>query len=48
MEVRDQLEDSDANNQGDLDFALLQMRAKVLSRIDEALARVDAGRYGGP
>ena len=45
-EARDQLEDSDANNQGDIDFALLQMRTKSVSRIDEALARLDAGRYG--
>ena len=46
QEVRDQLDDSDANNQGDIDFALLQMRAKTVSRIDEALVRLDAGRYG--
>jgi DnaK suppressor protein len=46
LEVRDQLDDSDANNQGDIDLALLQMRAKIVSRIDEALARLDAGHYG--
>lgn len=45
-EVRDQLDDSDSNNQGDIDLALLQMQATIVSRIDEALARLDAGRYG--
>jgi DnaK suppressor protein len=45
-EVRDDLEVSDADIQGDLDMALLQMSAETLLRIDEALVRLDAGEYG--
>ena len=45
-EVGDELEQSDADIQGELDFALLQMRAETLTRIDEALARIDGGQYG--
>lgn len=42
----DDLEHSDASIQGDIAFALLQMRADTLKRIDEALVRLDAGEYG--
>jgi DnaK suppressor protein len=45
-EGRDDVEASDDDNQGDLELALLQMRAEVVERIDEALGRLDAGRYG--
>ncbi len=45
-EVRDDLEHSDADIQGDIELALLQMRAETLIRIDEALVRLDAGEYG--
>jgi DnaK suppressor protein len=45
-EVRDDVEVSDADIQGDLDMALLQMSAETLLRIDEALVRLDAGEYG--
>jgi DnaK suppressor protein len=45
-EVRDVLEHSDADSRGDIEFALLQMRAETLARIDEALVRLDAGKYG--
>jgi DnaK suppressor protein len=45
-EVRDDLEVSDADIQGDLDLALIQMSAETLTRIDEALVRLDAGEYG--
>jgi len=45
-EVRDDLEVSDADIQGDIELALLQMRAETLIRIDEALVRLDAGKYG--
>ena len=44
--VRDDLEVSDDDIQGDLEFALLQMRAETLTRIDAALVRLDAGKYG--
>jgi DnaK suppressor protein len=45
-EVRDDLEHSDADIQGNLEVALLQMRAETLSRIDAALLRLEAGKYG--
>jgi DnaK suppressor protein len=46
IEVRDDLEHSDAGTQGEMALALLQMRAEALARIDEALIRLDAGKYG--
>ena len=46
IDVRDDLEHSDEDIQGDIGFALLQMRAEMLTRIEEALARLDAGKYG--
>jgi DnaK suppressor protein len=45
-DVRDSLEVSDADIQGDLELALIQMRAETLTRIDQALVRLDAGEYG--
>jgi DnaK suppressor protein len=45
-DVRDDLELSDADIQEDMELALLQMRAETLVRIDEALVRLDAGKYG--
>ena len=45
-DVRDDVEVSDAGIQEDLNFALLQMRAETVSRVDEALVRLDAGQYG--
>jgi DnaK suppressor protein len=45
-EVRDVLEHSDADSRGDIEFALLQMRAETLTRIEAALRRLDAGKYG--
>jgi DnaK suppressor protein len=37
---------SDADVQGDIELAMLQMRAEALSKIDVALYRLDAGEYG--
>ena len=45
-EVRDFVEDSDASTQGDIELALVQMRAETVTRIDQALARLDTGKYG--
>ena len=45
-EVRDDIEHSDAGMQGDIELSLLQMRADMLSRIEEALLRLDDGKYG--
>jgi RNA polymerase-binding transcription factor len=45
-EVGDSVDRADANSQRDIDFALLQMRTQTLTRIDEALVRLDMGTYG--
>ena len=45
-EVLDEIEASDVHLQGDLEFALLQMRVETLARIGQALVRLDAGEYG--
>lgn len=45
-DVGDMLDNSDADVQSSLEFALLQMNASTLTRIDEALLRLDAGHYG--
>jgi DnaK suppressor protein len=46
IEVGDHVDMSDAHIQGDIELALLQMRAETLTRIGEALVRLEAGRYG--
>ncbi|MEO8076752.1 MAG: TraR/DksA C4-type zinc finger protein [Acidobacteriota bacterium] len=46
QDVCDDVEHSDAGIQGNIDFALLQMRAETLARIEEALVRLEAGKYG--
>jgi DnaK suppressor protein len=43
---RDQIEVSDAELQGHLAFALLQMQSESLASIDAALGRLRAGSYG--
>ena len=45
-DVGDHVDTSDAHIQGDIEFALLQMRAQTLTRISEALVRLEAGQYG--
>src|SRR5258705_3550932 len=42
----DDVETSDADVQGDIELALIQLRAETLARIDEAIARLDAGESG--
>lgn len=42
----DQLEHSDNDAQAGLGYALLQMKTEQLVRVEEALRRVDMGRYG--
>ncbi|HWQ00469.1 MAG TPA: TraR/DksA family transcriptional regulator [Vicinamibacterales bacterium] len=44
--VLDAAESSEADIQEDIEFALIQMKAETLSRIDEALARLEEGSYG--
>ena len=42
----DEQERIDADSQGDVDFALLQMKADTLTRIEEALTRLERGQGG--
>ena len=44
--VRDEAESSEAEIQDDIEFALLQMKAETLSKITDALARLEEGTYG--
>lgn len=44
--VLDAGENSGADIQGDIELALIQMRAETLDRIDEALVHLEAGEYG--
>ena len=37
---------SDVDTQDDLEFALMQMKAETANKIDEALGRLEEGRYG--
>jgi len=39
-------ETSEADIQDDIEFALIQMKAETLQRIEEALARLEEGSYG--
>src|SRR4026207_433558 len=45
-EVRDDFEHADVDLQGDIDLEMLQIRAENLTRIDEALLRLDANQHG--
>jgi DnaK suppressor protein len=45
-EVFDAGESSDADIQEDIEFALIQMKAETLTKINEALARLEEGHYG--
>lgn len=45
-DVRDVVDISDAILQEEIDMALLQMRSETLTRIDEALNRLNGGQYG--
>ncbi|HEY8551269.1 MAG TPA: TraR/DksA family transcriptional regulator [Vicinamibacterales bacterium] len=44
--VVDDVETSEADIQEDIEFALIQMKAETLQRINEALARLEEGTYG--
>ncbi len=46
QDIGDMVEDTDAHLQSDLDYALLQMKADTLVRLDAALRRVEEGHYG--
>jgi DnaK suppressor protein len=45
-EVFDAGESSEADIQEDIEFALIQMKAETLQKINEALARLEEGVYG--
>ena len=45
-EVLDAGESSEVDIQDDIEFALIQMKAETLKRIDAALRRLDEGTYG--
>jgi DnaK suppressor protein len=44
--VLDQGESSEVGIQEDIEFALIQMKAETLNKINEALNRLDEGAYG--
>jgi RNA polymerase-binding transcription factor len=45
-EVMDQGETSEVDIQEDIELALIQMKAETLNKINEALGRLEEGRYG--
>jgi len=45
-EVLDPGETSEVDIQEDIELALIQMKAETLNKINEALTRLDEGRYG--
>jgi DnaK suppressor protein len=45
-EVLDEGESSEIDIQGDIEFALIQMKAETLNNIDTALHRIGEGNYG--
>jgi DnaK suppressor protein len=45
-EVFDEVDHSDATMQEGIGFALMQMKAETLARLDEALVRLDIGEFG--
>ena len=45
-EVLDAGESSEVDIQEDIEFALIQMKAETLTKINEALVRLDEGTYG--
>ncbi len=45
-EVFDAVESSEADIQDDIEFALIQMKSETLNKINDALARLEAGNYG--
>ena len=45
-EVLDEVESSEVDSQEAIEFALIEMKAETLSKIDDALARLERGTYG--
>jgi DnaK suppressor protein len=44
--VADAAESSESDIQDDIEFALIQLKAETLNKIDEALRRLEEGSYG--
>lgn len=44
--TRDEGETADLEGQDDIELALIQMKAETLNKINEALSRLQGGRYG--
>ena len=45
-DVLDAVESSEADIQEDIEFALIQMKAETLNKINDALSRLEHGEYG--
>jgi len=45
-EVLDAVESSEADIQEDIEFALIQMKSETLTKVNDALARLERGEYG--
>lgn len=45
-EVLDAVESSEADIQGDIEFALIQMKSETLNKVHDALARLEHDTYG--
>ena len=45
-DVRDEIDDSEAHLSDEVEFALIQMKAEMMGRIDQALGRLATGDYG--
>jgi len=45
-EVLDAVESSEADIQEDIEFALIQMKAETLNKVNDAMKRLDDGDYG--
>jgi DnaK suppressor protein len=45
-EVLDAVESAEADIQEELEFSLVQMKSETLNKINDALARLEAGTYG--
>jgi RNA polymerase-binding transcription factor len=44
--VLDTAESSEVDTQDDIEFALIQLKAETLNKIDDALLRIEQGTYG--
>ena len=45
-EVLDAVESSEADIQEEIEFSLIQMKSETLSKVNDALARLEQGNYG--